>query len=63
MINTLALQIYSTGVVFTLIVIAFLIFFGEEFDEIDNAWDWLVYGFVWPIFPLKALIKLLKNMF
>ena len=35
---------------------------GEGFKEIDNFWDWLIYGILWGLFPIKALFKFIKNI-
>jgi K+-transporting ATPase A subunit len=61
MVETI-LTIYFFITLITLMVIGLAALQGIEPDEVENIWDWLIYGIFWIIFPIKAIIKMFKKL-
>lgn len=54
---------YIASATFVLFSTGFYIINFDIPDEIDNVWDWLFYGLLWPVIALKYLIKWIIKVF
>lgn len=56
------LMIYYIITVIVLLVTGMLALDDQGPEEIDNVWDWIVYGLLWIVLLVKALFKYIKNL-
>lgn len=46
----------------SLFATAYFLLSGEDIDNIDNFWDWIVWNFFWELHLIKSIIKLFYNI-
>lgn len=61
MIET-AIYIYLGVSAITLFATACWLGSDEDIDGVDNYWDWIIYSLFWIIQPIKAIVKLFRNL-
>ena len=59
--NEILTGIYIGMSFFTALIHGIMMLNGDEPEEIDNLWDWIISSVLWPKFLLKGLFKFLTS--
>ena len=54
--------VYLGMVGLSLFVTLIGLFNDYEIEGVDSFWDWIIYNVFWIILPIKAIIKLFRNL-